>query len=159
MIACEHLPLYLSGSGRTSQETAISDSCQYALLGICNNVWVWWLHRGWTPRWVSVWMAFQSQSYNIESYVPNWQCSVPSWSVLSGYCESHFLSVPTNAVVVSRMTDHLVIPTTLPQTPMQTIQGRKEGSPGCERFPGKLKGENILRVSSNELLEQWNLLN
>ena len=31
---CENTPLYLSGSGRASQETAISDSCQQALLGI-----------------------------------------------------------------------------------------------------------------------------
>ena len=28
---CKHLPLYLSGSGRASQETALSGSCQYAL--------------------------------------------------------------------------------------------------------------------------------
>jgi hypothetical protein len=37
----EHLPLYLSGSGRASQEPAISGSCQHALLGIHNSVWVW----------------------------------------------------------------------------------------------------------------------
>ena len=28
MVGCEHLPLYLSGSGRASQETTISGSCQ-----------------------------------------------------------------------------------------------------------------------------------
>jgi len=44
MEGCEHLPLYLSCSGRISQETAISGSCQHALLGISNIVWVWWLH-------------------------------------------------------------------------------------------------------------------
>jgi hypothetical protein len=41
VVGCEHLPLYLSGSGRASQETAISGSCQQALLGIHNSVWVW----------------------------------------------------------------------------------------------------------------------
>ena len=34
MVGCDHLPLYLSGSGRASQETAISGSCQHAFLGI-----------------------------------------------------------------------------------------------------------------------------
>ena len=32
---CEHPLLYLSGTGRASQETAISISCQQALVGIC----------------------------------------------------------------------------------------------------------------------------
>jgi hypothetical protein len=38
MDGCEHPPLYLSGTGRASQETAISGSCQLALVGICNGV-------------------------------------------------------------------------------------------------------------------------
>jgi hypothetical protein len=46
MVGCEHPPLYLSGSGRASQETAVSGSCQQALLGISNSIWVWWLHMG-----------------------------------------------------------------------------------------------------------------
>jgi hypothetical protein len=29
-----------------SQETAISGSCQQALLGICNGIWVWCLYMG-----------------------------------------------------------------------------------------------------------------
>jgi hypothetical protein len=33
--------LYLSGTGRASQETAISASCQQALVGIHSSVWVW----------------------------------------------------------------------------------------------------------------------
>jgi hypothetical protein len=37
MVGCEHLPLYLSGSGRASQEIAISRSCQQALLGMHNG--------------------------------------------------------------------------------------------------------------------------
>ena len=32
---CEHPLLYLSGTGRTSQEIAISGSCRQALVGIC----------------------------------------------------------------------------------------------------------------------------
>ena len=39
MVGCKHPPLYLSGSGRASQETAISGSSQHALLGIHNSVW------------------------------------------------------------------------------------------------------------------------
>jgi hypothetical protein len=51
---CEHLLLYLSGTGRSSQETAISGSCQQALVGIYNSVWFWWLFMGWIPRWGSL---------------------------------------------------------------------------------------------------------
>jgi len=40
MFGCEHGTLYLSDSGRVSQETAISGSCHHALLGIHNSVWV-----------------------------------------------------------------------------------------------------------------------
>jgi hypothetical protein len=43
------IPLYFSGSGRASWETAISGSCQHALLGIHNGVWVCRLYMGW--RW------------------------------------------------------------------------------------------------------------
>jgi len=39
-------PLYFLGSGRASHETAISDICQPALLGIPNSFWVWWLSWG-----------------------------------------------------------------------------------------------------------------
>jgi hypothetical protein len=62
MANCEHLPLCLSGSGRVSQETAISGSCQHALMVIHNSFWVWWLYMGWIPRWGSLWMAFPSIS-------------------------------------------------------------------------------------------------
>ena len=50
MDGCEHPPLSLSGSGRVSQEIAISGFCQQALLGIHNSVWVWWLHYGMDPQ-------------------------------------------------------------------------------------------------------------
>jgi hypothetical protein len=40
MAGCEHPHLYLSGTGRASQETAISGFCQQAYLGIHNSVWV-----------------------------------------------------------------------------------------------------------------------
>jgi len=42
-------------STRASQETSISGSCQQALLGISNSVWVWCLHVRWIPRWGSLW--------------------------------------------------------------------------------------------------------
>ena len=54
---CEHPLLYLSGMGITSQETAISGSCQQNLVGICNSFWVWWLFMGWIP---SLWMVLLS---------------------------------------------------------------------------------------------------
>jgi hypothetical protein len=38
--------LYLSGTGRAFQETAMSGSYQQALVGIRNRVWVWWLFMG-----------------------------------------------------------------------------------------------------------------
>jgi hypothetical protein len=47
----EHTLLYLPGTGRASQETAISGSCQQNLVDNCNSVWVWWLFMGWIPRW------------------------------------------------------------------------------------------------------------
>jgi hypothetical protein len=59
---CEHPLLYLSGTGRASEKTAISGSCQQALAGICNSVWVWWLFMGWIPRWNSLWMVIPSVS-------------------------------------------------------------------------------------------------
>jgi hypothetical protein len=62
IVGWEHLPLYLSVSGWTSQETALSGSCHHTLLGICNSVWVWCLYMGWIPRWGSLWMAFPSVS-------------------------------------------------------------------------------------------------
>jgi hypothetical protein len=34
---CEHPLLYLPGTGRASQETAITGSCQQALVGICHE--------------------------------------------------------------------------------------------------------------------------
>jgi hypothetical protein len=58
MLGCKHMHLYWSGSGRASQETAISGSYQQALFGISNSVWVWCLHMGWIPRWGSLSMAF-----------------------------------------------------------------------------------------------------
>jgi hypothetical protein len=72
MDGCEHLHLYLSGTGRASQEKAISGSCQQALVGICNSVWVWWLFMGWIPRWGSLWMVILSVSApNLVSVTPS----------------------------------------------------------------------------------------
>ena len=53
MKGCEHSLLDLSGTGRASQETAISGSYQKNLVGICNSVWIWYLYMGWIPRWGS----------------------------------------------------------------------------------------------------------
>jgi hypothetical protein len=53
---------HLTGTGRASQETAISGSCHQVLVGIQNGVWIWWLYMRWIPRWVSFWMPFPSVS-------------------------------------------------------------------------------------------------
>ena len=63
MVGCEHPPLYLSGSGRASQEAAISGYCQHAFLGIHNVVWVWQLYIRWIPRCDNFWMAFDSANH------------------------------------------------------------------------------------------------
>jgi hypothetical protein len=39
MVGSEHPPLYVSGTGRDSQETDISGSSQQALVGMRNSVW------------------------------------------------------------------------------------------------------------------------
>jgi hypothetical protein len=58
MGGCMHPPLYLLGSGRASQETVKSGSCQQAPLGIHCSVWVWLMYMGWISRLGSLWMAF-----------------------------------------------------------------------------------------------------
>jgi hypothetical protein len=62
VVGCEHPRLYWSGSVRASQKTAVSGSCQQALLGISNTVCVWCLHVGWIPRLGNLWKAFSSVS-------------------------------------------------------------------------------------------------
>ena len=62
IVDCKLPPLYLSGSGITSQESPISGSCQQALPGIHSNIQDWWLYIGWIPRWGTLWMAFPSGS-------------------------------------------------------------------------------------------------
>jgi hypothetical protein len=57
-----HLPLYLSVSGRASQEPAISGSHEQSFPGMHNSVQVWRLYIGWIPRWDSHWIAFPSVS-------------------------------------------------------------------------------------------------
>jgi hypothetical protein len=59
MDGCEHLLMYLSGTGRASQDTAISDSYQQALVGIYNSVW--WLSMDGSPGGaVSGWSCLKS---------------------------------------------------------------------------------------------------
>ena len=76
MDGCEHSLLYLSGTGRASQGTAMSGSCQRTLVGIHNSVWVWWLYMGWIPRWGSLWMVIPSVS------VPHFVSVTPSMGIL-----------------------------------------------------------------------------
>ena len=76
MDGCEHPFLYLSGTGRATQETDISGSCQQALVGFHNSVWVWWLFMGWIPRQGSFWMVIPSVS------APNFVSVAPPVGIL-----------------------------------------------------------------------------
>jgi hypothetical protein len=68
---CEHPLLYLPGTGRISQETAISGSCHEALIGICHSICIWWLFIGWIHMWVRLWMVIHSVSaLNFVSVTP-----------------------------------------------------------------------------------------
>jgi hypothetical protein len=72
MDGCKHPILHLSGTGRAPQETALSGSCQPALVGIQNSVWVWWLFMGWIPRWGILRMVIPSVSVlNFVSVTPS----------------------------------------------------------------------------------------
>jgi hypothetical protein len=73
---CEHPLLYLPGTGKASQETAISGSFQQNLADICTSVWVWWLIIGWTPRWGSLWMVHHFV------LAPNFVSATPSIGIL-----------------------------------------------------------------------------
>ena len=95
LVGCEHPTLYLSGTGRASQETATTGFCQQALVGIHNSVWVRWLFMGWISRWSSLWMVIISVS------APYFVSVTPSTDILfpvlrrievSTLCSSFFLS-------------------------------------------------------------------
>ena len=73
---CEHPLLYLPGTVRASQETALSGSCQQALVGICHSVWVQWLFMGWIPKWGNFQMVVPSVS------APNFVSVTPSMGIL-----------------------------------------------------------------------------
>jgi hypothetical protein len=79
MVGYEHPPLYLSGSGRSSQQTTISGSCQQVLPSLSNSVWVWLLYMGWIPMWGSVSMAFPSV------FAPHFVSIFPSVSILFSF--------------------------------------------------------------------------
>jgi hypothetical protein len=72
---CEHPPLYLPGTGIALHETAISESFEQNLAGICNSIWVWWLIMGWNSLG-SFWM--------VHSFIlaPNFVSVTPSMGVL-----------------------------------------------------------------------------
>jgi hypothetical protein len=57
---CEHPLLYLPGTGRSSQETVISGSCQQALVGICLVTGFGGLWGGSPSRAVSGWSFLQA---------------------------------------------------------------------------------------------------
>jgi len=60
VVACQHLTVHLSRSGRDSQVTAISGSCQPVIFAIFNGVWLWLLVKEWINRWNIVgWPFFQ----------------------------------------------------------------------------------------------------
>jgi hypothetical protein len=73
---CEHPLLYLSGTGKASQETALSGSFQQNLAGVCYSVCIWWQIMGWTPEWGRVWM--------IHPFVlaPYFVSAIPSMDIL-----------------------------------------------------------------------------
>jgi hypothetical protein len=68
--------LCLPGTGKASQQTAISGSFQQNLAGVCNSVCIWWLIVGWTPRWGSLWMVLPFVS------APNFVSVTPSMGAL-----------------------------------------------------------------------------
>jgi hypothetical protein len=68
MNGCVHPLLYLSGTGRTSQETAISCFYQKTLVGIHNSVCIWWLYMGLICKWGSLWMVIPSVSAPLHGY-------------------------------------------------------------------------------------------
>ena len=73
---CDHPFLYLLGTGKASQKTAISGFLQQDLPSICNSVCVWWLIMGWIPGWVSLWI--------VHPFVlaPNFVSATPSLDIL-----------------------------------------------------------------------------
>ena len=75
MVVWEHPPLYLSGTDKASQETAIWGSCQQAL-GIHNNVRDWYLYMEWIPRWGSLWLPFPLVS------IPHFVSAFPPMCIL-----------------------------------------------------------------------------
>jgi hypothetical protein len=55
----------LSGSGKASQETAISGFHQQTLPSIHYKVQVWWLYMGWIPRLGILWVACSSSGHTV----------------------------------------------------------------------------------------------
>jgi hypothetical protein len=65
---------WMLGTGRASQETATSGSCQQALIGICNSVWVWWLFMSQAHLKIPVYFQRIQNSHS-----QSWM-SLTSWS-------------------------------------------------------------------------------
>ena len=73
---CDHPLLCLLGPSIVSQETAISESVQQHLAGMCNSVCIWWLIMEWMPWWGSLWMVHPFD------LAPNFVSVTPSMGVL-----------------------------------------------------------------------------
>ena len=68
--------LYLPGTGISSHKTAISESVQQHLAGMCNSVCIWWLIMEWMPGWGSLWMVHPFD------LAPNFVSVTPSMGIL-----------------------------------------------------------------------------
>jgi hypothetical protein len=80
---------------KSKLETAISGSCQQALAGIHNSIWVWWLYMGWIPRWISLWMVIPSVSaLNFVSISPSMGILFPLLRRIKGQAWWHTPLIP-----------------------------------------------------------------
>jgi hypothetical protein len=86
MVGCEHSHLYCSGSDTNSQGTVIPGSCQQALLGISNSVWVWCLQIRWILKWGGLWMTFPSASASLFFPVFSLDMHSPGLKILRWVC-------------------------------------------------------------------------
>ena len=92
---CVRLQWWSSLYKKERQEIAISSSCQQALIGFHNSVWVCWLYMGWIPRWGSLWMVLSSVSaLNFVSGIPSMGILFPILrrNEVSTFWSSFFLS-------------------------------------------------------------------
>ena len=82
----EHPLLYLSGTGRASQETtSYIRFLSAAVVGIHNSVQVWWLFMSWICRWGSLCMVIPSvTALNFVSVPPSMAILFPLLRMIEG---------------------------------------------------------------------------